>query len=511
MNVVEYCLLNGLAVAGAEHPAILSAGETLSYGAMTARVSQFAAGLREFGARAGDRIGMVMLDTPDLVALHLAVMATGAIAVAMSNRAGKDELAQILAVVRPHMVVVDEEFAQTAASAIATAAPEAKLLYRGRELAGWKSRPSPSLSPVQRVPSDPAFWVMTSGTTGQPKAVEHCHGNVGLCTAYYQQVLGCAHTDRLFATSRLHFAYAIGNMFAALRMGASNILLEDWATAPSVAEVVERFQPTVLLSVPAIYHRMLDAGLARTGPFRGLRHFVSAGERLPPQMWNAWEAASGHPILDGLGCSECVYMIIGNTPKVRRPGSSGQAMPGVDVRIVDDSGAVISEADKSGRLEVRMSSLCAGYRSAESRLEGPAERPLERFRSDSWFSTGDEYLRDADGFYHHRGRSGDMLRVSGIWIAPPEIEDVLADVDQIAEAVAVLGESEIGLAEVVLYVVPANGVDGASAISAARARLTQLLPRYKQPRRYETIADLPRTATGKVQRHRLREQLWSKS
>ena len=169
--------------------------------------------------------------------------------------------------------------------------------------------------------------------------------------------------DRLFATSRFHFAYAIGNMFAALRMGAGNILLERWATAPSVAETVERFKPTVLLSVPAVYHRLLEAGLAKTAPFRALRHYVSAGERMPPQIWTAWEEAGGHPILDGLGCSECVYMIIGNMPARRKPGSSGQAMPSVELRIVDDAGAVIDAPDTPGRLEVRMPSICEGYRS----------------------------------------------------------------------------------------------------------------------------------------------------
>jgi benzoate-CoA ligase len=154
-----------------------------------------------------------------------------------------------------------------------------------------------------------------------------------------------------------------------------------------------------------------------------------------------------------------------------------------------------------------MPSVCAGYRSAGSRPEQPVERPPERFRPDGWFSTGDEYLCDADGFYHHRGRSGDMLRVSGIWISPAEIEDSLAGISSVAETAAVLGESEIGLAEIVLYVVPAGGADGAAAVSAARARLSRALPRYKQPRRFEVVADLPRTATGKVQRHKLRERL----
>ena len=506
MNAVEYCLLNGLKVAGPEHPAVVCSEESLSYGALTARVAQFAEGLRASGVQPGDRVGMLMLDTPDIVALHLSAMAVGAIAVAISSRAMPDELKHILAVVHPSVIVVDREFAELAHGGIAAASPGAKLLYRDRELAEWKTKSAGALKPVARQPEDPAFWVMTSGTTGVPKAVEHRHANVGICADYYEHVLTCTKNDRLFATSRFHFAYAIGNMFAALRMGATNILLERWATAESVAGTVERFKPTVLLSVPAVYHRLLDARLPETAPFRALRWYVSAGERMPPQIWNAWEKASGHPILDGLGASECVYMIIGNEPARKRPGSSGIACPGVELRIVDDAGVVIGEADKAGRLEVRMSSLFKGYRSADTKPGAPPERPDDRFKGDGWFQTGDEYLCDADGFYHHRGRSGDILRVSGLWVSPSEIEDKLAGVPGIVETAAVLGENQIGLAEIVLFIVPAPGANNDAAIMAARERLSETLPNYKRPRRFEIVADLPRTATGKVQRHKLRSQ-----
>jgi benzoate-CoA ligase len=507
MNAVEYCLLHGLKVAGPDHPALLSAGETLSYGALANRVSQLAEGLREAGVKPRDRVGMLMLDTPDIIAMHLAAMAAGGIAVAMSSRAPVEELSQILAIVQPAVLMIDNEFAEVAATAIAAASPQTKLLRRDRELAAWKSRPAPRLAPAPREPNDPAFWVMTSGTTGTPKAVEHRHGNVGICARYYEEVLGCTKDDRTFATSRFHFAYAIGNMFASLRMGAGNVLLERWATEQSVADALANLKPTILLSVPALYHRLLEAKLPSSAPFRALRYFVSAGERTPPQIWNAWEKAGGHPILDGLGCSECVYMIIGNTPGRRKPGSSGQAMPGVELRIVDEAGAVVAAPDTSGRLEVRMASVCVGYRSSGGGANEPPQRPDDRFKADGWFSTGDEYVCDAEGFYHHRGRTGDILRVSGIWVAPSEIEDALGGIASIKESAAVLGESDIGLAEIVLFVVPAAGDGGTAAVDAARERLSQALPRFKQPRRFETIADLPRTATGKVQRHKLRDRL----
>src|SRR5258707_120193 len=338
MNAVEYCLLHGLKLAGPEHPALLCAQESLSYGALAARVSQFAAGLREAGVRHSDRVGMLMLDTPDLIALHLGAIAAGAIAVAMSSRASAAELAQMLAIVRPAAFVVDAEFADVAAGAVAASSPNTMLIWRDRELHAWKAFPATPLAPVRRQLGDPAFWVMTSGTT-----VEHRHSNVGICAQYYERVLSCTRMDRLFATSRFHFAYAIGNMFAALRIGASNILLERWATVSSVVEVVERFKPTVMLSVPAVYHRLLDAGPAPTPAFRALRHYVSAGERLPPQIWSAWEAAGGHPILDGLGCSELVYMVIGSTPQRRRPGSSGLAMPSAELAMFAWAAATVHE------------------------------------------------------------------------------------------------------------------------------------------------------------------------
>ncbi len=507
MNVVEYCLLHGLKAAGAAHPALVSAEESLSYGALTARVAKYAAALRENGVRPGDRVAMVMLDTPDIVALHQAAMATGAIAAALSNRASVEELSQILAVVRPFTLVADDEFAETAAAAIAAASPDTKLLSRQSELRAWKVRSETELVVTQCEPSDPAFWVMTSGTTGMPKAVEHRHENVGISGEYYEQILDATPADRLFATSRFHFAYAIGNMFAALRLGATNVLYEQWATVAGIAATVEKFSPTILLSVPALYHKLLDAGLPATPAFRALRHYVSAGERLPPKIWTDWEAASGLPILDGLGCSELVYMVIGNSPGIRRPGSSGLAMPSVELRIVDENDVAVDTPGTAGRLEVRMPSVCVGYRTTDSKLGEPPQRPAERFKSGGWFATGDEYVRDADGFFHHRGRTGDMLRVSGIWVSPSEIEDPLAGISGITETAAVLGENAIGLAEIALFIVLAPGGDGKTAVAAAREKLSQVLPHYKLPRRFEIVTDLPRTATGKVQRHKLRERL----
>ncbi|MBM3528007.1 MAG: AMP-binding protein [Alphaproteobacteria bacterium] len=513
MNVVECCLLHGLKTAGADRAAVMSVDETLSYGQLAARVSQFAAGLTASGLRPGDRVAMLMFDTPDLVAMHLATMAAGGIAVAVSTRASADELAQTLAIAKPYAVVVDAEFDVAAATAMAQVAPQAQLIRRDRELRLWKGRDAGPLRPVNRAPVDPAFWVMTSGTTGQPKAVEHHHGTVSVCGAFPEQVLKVTPADRAFTTSCLHFAYALSTLFGMMRAGATSVLLERWATSPSVAATVERFEPTIVLSVPSVYHRLIEDGLPKLPAFGAVRCYVSAGERLPPRIWNAWHEASGRPILDCLGCSESMYMIVANRPDACRPGSSGLSVPGVEVRIVDEFGKTVTEPAQSGRLEVRTPSICSGYRDVETGPAGPLLRPAERFRGDDWFATGDEYMLDDEGYLHHRGRTGDMLRVSGMWISPSEIEDALAGVPSIADAAAVLGEGPLGLAEIVLYVVPAPGVvpsqavNGHSVTATARERLEKVLPSYKLPRRFEAVDDLPRTASGKVQRHKLRDLL----
>jgi 3-hydroxybenzoate/4-hydroxybenzoate---CoA ligase len=513
MNVVEYCLLRGLEVAGPDHPALLSGEETLSYGALAARVGRFAAGLIAAGIRPGDRVAMLMHDTADLVALHLATMAAGGVAVAVSTRASAEELCTTFAIAQPRLVAIDPEFDAAVAAAMASAATTGQLLRRDRELRDWKARGAAPLMPVTRAPEDPAFWVMTSGTTGRPKAVEHHHGTVSVCDVFPVQILKATPADRSFTTSRLHFAYALSILFGMLRTGATIVLLERWPTSLSVAATMERFEPTIVLSVPSVYHRLIGDDLPRLPAFRAARTYVSAGERLPPRIWNAWHEACGRPILDCLGCSETMYKLIANRPEACRTGSSGRPVAGVEVRIVDESGKEVTGSTQTGRLEVRTPSICSGYRDRDTGPSGPLQRPAERFRDGGWFATGDEYMRDDEGFYHHRGRTGDMLRVSGMWISPSEIEDALVGVPSIADAAAVLGESQLGLAEIVLYLVPASGAapaqhaNGHAVTAAARERLSQVLPSYKLPRRFEAVHDLPRTATGKVQRHKLRDWL----
>jgi acyl-coenzyme A synthetase/AMP-(fatty) acid ligase len=503
MNAAEYVLAGGLAVAGPDKPAIVGGDGSVTYGELAVRVSRFAAALRYAGMKPGDRVAMLMLDHPDLVALYLAVIAAGGIAITVSTRATSDDLRHILAIARPFAVATESDLVPAVAAAMP---PGAKLLLRERHLQSWAQRPETELVPCARRPDDPAYWVMTSGTTGQPKAVEHRHDNVRACTDYLVHGLAATAADRFFPTSRLNFAYALGAMLGALRLGATLILHERWPTPPSIAATVELYRPSVVLSVPTLFHKLCEAGFAPTSAFRAVRCYVSAGERLPPRIGAEWEKATGRPIVDAMSCSELVHKIFTNTLSARRTGSSGRPMRGVEVRLIDQDGSEITQPGRSGRLEVRAPFLCAGYRLADHPPHAPAQRPAERFRGE-WFATGDEYLRDEDGFYHHCGRSDDMLKIAGLWVSPSEIEDALAGIPTIAEAAAVSRESAAGLSEIALYVVATSSADGEVAVAAAREQLAHRLPAFKLPRHYALAAELPRTATGKIQRHKLRAAL----
>jgi len=504
MNAAEHVLMGGLEVSGADKTAIESAGECLSYGQLAVRVSQYSAALRANGLRHGDRVALLMLDSPDLVALHLAVMSAGGIAVALTARATPAELQHMLTITRPGVVVVDDEFAALSLESIHAVTPSSKLFLRHQDLAGWKQRGETKLAFSAMKATDPAYWVMTSGTTGQPKAVEHRHDNVLSCTHYLSDALAAGAEDRFLATSRLHFAYALGTtLFGALRIGATTILHERWPTPATIAAMIGTHRPTIFLSVPTLYHKLLEAGLADGKAFATIRRCVSAGERLAPKIADEWQRATGTPILDAMSCSELIHKIFANTPSRRRAGASGRPMPGVKVRLIDPDGLEVTEAGRTGRLEVLAPFLCAGYRVADTPPDGPPHRPPNRFR-DGWFATGDEYLRDEDGYFHHCGRTDDMLKIAGLWVSPSEIEDALADIPSIAEAAAVSAESAAGLSEIVLYIVVTPGAAGESTISEARDRLSRRLPAFKLPRRYAIVAELPRTATGKIQRHKLR-------
>jgi benzoate-CoA ligase len=347
-------------------------------------------------------------------------------------------------------------------------------------------------------PLDAAFWLYSSGTTGQPKGIVHAHRDVLPAGQAQREVVGLGPGDTVFATSKLFFAYALENgLLGPLALGATAILHPDWADVEQIQAIVARHRPTAVFSVPTFYRRLLALQPERLAPFREVRHYISAGERLPEQIFEGWRAATGREILSVYGMSETFCVIMATPHGSAGAQRSGKPLSRVDVRLLADDGREAATG-VPGVLWVRHPALSSGY----------ANRPeatREQFR-DGWFCTRDIFVRDAQGFYSHRGRSDELLKVAGQWVQPGELEEAVLGLETVAEAACVAVPDSDGFDRLALFVA-ARGTDAQAAVAAAAHACEQRLPRHKRPRWILPIAELPRTATGKVQRYKLRELL----
>ncbi|MDH5579023.1 MAG: AMP-binding protein, partial [Betaproteobacteria bacterium] len=313
-----------------------------------------------------------------------------------------------------------------------------------------------------------------------------------------REVLGLGPGDKVFATSKLFFAYALETgLLGPIALGASTILHPDWADVEQMRAIVERHKPAAVFSVPTFYRRLLGLPAAQLAPFRDVRHFVSAGERLPQPVYEGWRAATGRDILSLYGMSETFCVIMMTPPGHAGPLRSGKPLSGVQVRLIADADEEPANG-KPGVLWVKHPALSSGY----------ANRPeatREQFR-DGWFCTRDVFVRDEQGFYSHQGRSDELLKVAGQWVQPGELEEAVLGLTSVAEAACVAIPDDDGFERLALFVA-ARGVDGQAAVAAAAAACEQKLPRHKRPKWILPVVELPRTATGKVQRFKLRELL----
>jgi benzoate-CoA ligase family protein len=341
-----------------------------------------------------------------------------------------------------------------------------------------------------------AFWLYTSGTTGGPKAAMHLHRDLLACRHYGLDVLNVGDADRVMATSKLFFAYALGNaLLIPFYAGATTWLDPAWPDPASVTSALRAFRPTLFFSVPTFYGRLVRANLPPDA-FRSVRACVSAGEKLPAELSETWRARFGVEILDGLGASETIFMVIANRPGKSRAGSAGVPVPGTEARLLDAEGRPVGVGEP-GVLHVRTPSASPGY---WNRLD-LSRRAFEG----EWFRTGDVMTRDADGFYHHAGRDDELFKVAGQWVAPSDVEAALLSHPHVAEAGVVGVPAEAGLVKPVAFVVGRGGDQPEALAAMLEAHLAAALPSHQRPRRIAVVEELPRTVTGKLQRHVLRE------
>ena len=439
--------------------------------------------------RAGDRVSLVMSDSPEMVIAFLGIMSLGAIAAPCSTALPPEGLAYVFQDCGAKLVIVSPEHA---ANAKAGQAPR-MVMHDFFE----KAEPA---APGTFDSDTPCLILYTSGSTGQPKGAVHLHGHMP-CTVenVAQKVYGLGPDDRLFSVPRLFFAYGFGNSLSIpLGGGAATVLLAERPTPALIAETIAKHRPTVFFAVPTVFRMLIEH--ARQGnalDTKSLKFSVSAGEVLPVATWNEWKALTGTEIIETLGTTEMLHAFIHNFRDRNRPGSSGVVLDGYEAKLTDEGGKTVEGAGR-GSLHVRGGTALPYY-------GNKPEKTAETIQ-DGWVRTGDVYRRDAEGFYWFEGRADDLFKCSGMWVSPGEVEDAVCKHPAVMEAAVIAESDATGATIAAAYVLLRPGHASSDVLEKEiKETAATVLPRYKRPQRIRFMEQLPRTPTGKVQRFKLRQ------
>jgi benzoate-CoA ligase family protein len=490
-------------------PAVHLDARVVTYGELLALANRAGNALRTAGVAPEGRVALVLPDGVEFVATFLGAMKIGAVPVPLNTLAPPAELAYFLEDSRARALVATPALARPLAG---QDLPLLKtLLLVGDDTAAFGqpltrsyadalAEASPILEPFPTGVDEPCYWLYSSGTTGRPKGVVHLHGDMLACVApYADEVAGITSEDVTFSVPRLFFSYGLVNsLFLPLLAGASTVLLPERPDPARVLTVMRRHRPTIFFSVPTSYAALcaaLEDGENGDHPFGSLRLAVSAGEPLPEPLYHRWVELTGVELLDGLGSTEVGYIFCSNLPGRVRPGSSGVMIGNHEGRIVDEHGRDVAEGD-AGELWVRAESTALCYWNQRARTKATFVG--------EWLRTGDRYRRDADHFYWYLGRTNDLFKVSGQWVSPLEVESCLLEHPAVLECAVVGAEDETGLAKPKAYVV--RRPNTAASEGELQAHVKARLQPHKYPRWVVFVDELPKTATGKVQRYKLREQ-----
>jgi benzoate-CoA ligase len=504
-NAVDYLLDRHVRDGNGARTAVITPARTLTYAELADEAHRVAGGFAGIGVRPEERVMLCMVDGIEMLTGILGAMYAGAVPVPVSTMVTGPELGKVLADSRARVLCVSAEFTAAATAAI-TFAPEVTdvVLDRGEFSGDVKVHSWSELStsdPVSGYPTwedSPALWLYTSGTTGEPKGAMHRHASIrAVCETYGSQVLDIRGDDRCFSVAKLFFAYGIGNSaFFPLAIGASSVLEPGRPTPQLVAERARADRPTLFFGVPTFYSALLASDIP-DDTFSSVRQAVSAGEPLPAAIFERFRGRFGVEIIDGIGSTEALHIFLSNRPGAVTPGTTGTAVPGYDVEIRDTAGTLIETSGEPGELFVRGPSTAFGY---WSRYE-----TTKRVFQGAWLRTGDSYVRNPDGTYTCLGRFNDMLKAGGIWVSPSEVEQRLLQHPDVAEVAVVAAPGEDGIDKPVACVVPVPGraVEAQALIDFCREGLAA----FKRPRAVVLVDELPKTATGKIRRNVIREQV----
>lgn len=475
----------------------------LTYGELAERVSRAGHALAGLGVEIEHRVALVLGDTPAFAAVFWGAIKLGAVAVPLNTLMSLDECAFVLDDSRARVAVVEDALLPKLADLRGRCAWLRALVGVGQLESLMAAAPA-SLPAAATVREDMAYWGYTSGSTGRPKAAVHSHKDfLAAADLVGVGVFGLTEDDLVFSASKMYFAFGLGNsLYFPARVGAASVLVADRLTPERAFEVIAVERPTVFFAVATLYARMLEVPAAeRRFDLSSLRLCVSSGEALPVPVFDAWRERFGHDLVDVVGSTEALHDFIANRPGAVRRGSAGQVVPGFEARLVDDAGAPVP-AGSVGHLLIKGETLAPYY---WNRLERTRATMLGE-----WARTGDMFSRDADGYFYFAGRADDMLKVSGQWVSPAEVEALLVEHPGVVEAGVVGVPADDGLVHPHAAVVltsshrPASPTEADALAAELRAWVKGRAAGYKVPRTIEFVDDLPKTATGKIQRFKLR-------
>ena len=524
LNAADVILANAPRLA--DRPAIFHTDGAMNYGELADQAARAAVALAALGMTRGDRVGLLLNDSPLAAVLFLGVLKAGAVAVPLNPRLSSADYAFILADSQARLVIAEP--AHVAMLMTARAADSAMRIIPARgdddsfasRLSTLDGEQCARAGSAAMHASDPAFYLYSSGTTGRPKGIIHSHANCAHSGKLLREIHDANEHMTVLCTSKSFFALGLDNgLLGPLSLGAATILNADWPDAESILAQVARYRPDCLITVPTLFRRLLaldserqDAD--RLAPLRQVRRFYTGGERLPDSVAQAWRDRVGTPIQIIYGMSETYCNVSSTLPGGdRSPASIGRPLAGVEIKRLDRAGQLVA-ADEPGILWVRHPSLATGYTRPDT---------TEKAFRDGWFCTNDLCTVDAEGFLYHEGRADELLKVAGQWVKPGEIEDAALADESIREAACVVVADSDGFERLALFVVPVHATpavvseqasDCANALTLESECLRSVgkhiaasLPRHSQPKWIRSIVELPRTPTGKVQRFRLRDRL----